>query len=98
MMSDTNPQEYNLFTSKPNYNDLFSDQPPGEDDLYPPYGSPEDDLFPNVRPTKEDVAEVDDFADAQGLAPISKKRLVNYYRDIYVRQNKARYKDKDSLY
>jgi hypothetical protein len=97
-MSDINPQDYNLFTSRSTCNDIFADQPPGEDDLYPPYGSPEDDLFPNVRPTKEDVAKVDDFAEAQDLEPINKKRLVNYYRDIYVRQNKASYKDKDSLY
>lgn len=96
-MPNNNLEEYNLFAPR-RFNDIFSDQPTNEDDLFPAYGSSEDDLYPELRVTAEDLRQMKSFIDSRNLSPLAKKRLINYYRDIDLRQKKSKGKSHDSLY
>jgi hypothetical protein len=96
-MPNNNLEEYNLFAPRRS-NDIFSDQPTSEDDLFPGCGSSGDDLYPELRTTEEDLRGIKSFIDSRNLSPLAKKRLINYYRDIDLRQRKSKGKSNDSLF
>jgi len=96
-MPNNNLDEYNLFAPR-HSNDIFSDQPTREDDLFPGYGSSGDDLYPELRITEEDLRRIKSFIDSRNFSPLAKKRLINYYRDIDLRQKKSKGRSIDSLF
>lgn len=96
-MPNNNVEEYNLFAPR-YFNEIFSDQPTNEDDLFPAHGLSGDDLYPELRTTEEDLRRIKSFIDSRNFSPLAKKRLINYYRDIDLRQKKTKGRSIDSLF
>lgn len=98
-MPNNSPEEYDLFPrDRQKKNEIFPNSPSTKDDLFPYKGSPEGDLYPEFRTTEEDLKGIEKFAEAQNLAPIDKKRLIEYYRDVDLDQKKPKNKNDGSLF